>query len=124
MRVAACRGEDCCKNSNGKPTDRQKRSAICARVLISTEWQQLGQRGRRRQRAHLQSSRSYERKIKDVEDSYNAIYSTMGSPWLPLRTENWSSAPRRGVILSLRWEKQGSPSLHTEGNERGEFKGN
>jgi hypothetical protein len=27
---------------------------------------------------------------------------TMGSSWFPLRTENWSSAPRRGVILSLR----------------------
>jgi hypothetical protein len=41
-----------------------------------------------------------------VENSYIAMYSTMRSSWLPLRTEYWSSAPRRGVIPSLRWEKQ------------------
>ena len=37
-----------------------------------------------------------------VKNSYIAIYSTMRSSWLPLRTEYWSSAPRRGVIPSLR----------------------
>ena len=57
-----------------------------------------------------------------VKNSYIAIYSTMRSSWLPLRTEYWSSAPRRGVIPSPRWEKQNSPSLYTEGNERGDFK--
>lgn len=57
-----------------------------------------------------------------VENSYIAMYSTMRSSWLPLRTKYWSSAPRRGVIPSPRWEKQNSPSLCTEGNKRGDFK--
>jgi hypothetical protein len=59
-----------------------------------------------------------------VENSYIAIYSTMRSSWLPLRTEYWSSAPRRGVIPFAEVGKTNPPSPYTEGNERGDFKEN